>query len=236
MPLRPPPPSRRPALNRLVGKEGGDSLLLHIILHTRPRPHIPVLHGQGICPGAFRAIAVFVSRLALVRPSRDFALINGFTLKLLVQAGEGRAVRPRVPQAAARLAPRGRREVNGNEHVRAQREHQPANCDAPVARRRSRPAAPRRGMTPRARSFGCRSARWPATRSSSRERDLVVVRRAPHCENDADANAAGCAPNRVVRAVAVEPLTASVGAWNLEIQPNRRPATIRGVSDRPPAW
>ena len=148
----------------------------------------------------------------------------------------GPSGRPRVPQAAARLAPRGRREVNGKQHVRAQREHQPANSDAPVARRRSRPAAPRRRTSPRARSFCCRSARWPATRSSSRERDLVVVRRAPHCEIDADANAAGCAPNRVVRAVVVEPLTASVGAWNLEIQPNRRPATIRGVSDRPPAW
>ena len=150
-------------------------------------------------------------------------------------AGEGRAVRPRVPQAAARLAPRGRREVNGKEHVRVQREHQMANGDAPVARRRSRPAAPRRGKTPRARSFGRRSARWPATRSSSRERDLVVVRRAPHCEIDADANAARCAHNRVVRAVVVEPPTASIGAWNLDIQPNRRPATIRGVWDTPPA-
>ena len=106
-------------------------------------------------------------------------------------AGDGRAARPRVPQAAARLAPRGLREVNGNEHVRAQREHQPANCDAPVARRRSRPAAPRRRTSPRARSFGRRSTSWPATRSSSRERVLVVVRRVPHCEVDADANAAG---------------------------------------------
>ena len=148
----------------------------------------------------------------------------------------GPSGRPRVPQAAARLAPRGRREVNGKEHVRVQREHQMANRDAPVALRRSRPAAPRRGKTPRARSFGRRSARWPATRSSSRERDLVVVRRAPRCEIDADANAARCAHNRVVRAVVVEPPTASIGAWNLEIQPNRRPATIRGVSHRPPAW
>ena len=37
-------------------------------------------------------------------------------------AGEGRAARLRVPQAAARLAPRGRRELNGKEHVRVQRE------------------------------------------------------------------------------------------------------------------
>ena len=82
------------------------------------------------------------------------------------------------------------------DHVRVQREHQMANSDSPIARRRSRLAAPRRGMTPRARSSGRRSARWPAIRSSSRERVAVDVRRSPHCEIDENANAAGCVRRR----------------------------------------
>ena len=106
-------------------------------------------------------------------------------------AGDGRAARPRVLQAAARLAPRPAR-GQWPDHVRVQREHQMANSDSPIARRRSRLAAPRRGMTPRARSSGRRSARWPAIRSSSRERVAVDFRRSPHCEIDENANAAGC--------------------------------------------
>ena len=99
---------------------------------------------------------------------QKLARLHSMHLAASGAAGDDRAARPRVPQAAARLAPRGLREVNGKEHVRAQREHQPANSDAPVALRRSRPAAPRRRTSPRARSFGRRSTRCPATRSSSR--------------------------------------------------------------------
>ena len=53
---------------------------------------------------------------------QKLARLHSMHLAASGAAGEGRAARLRVPQAAARLAPRGRRELNGKEHVRVQRE------------------------------------------------------------------------------------------------------------------
>ena len=54
---------------------------------------------------------------------QKLARLHSMDLAASGAAGEGRAARLRVPQAAARLAPRGRRELNGKQHVRVQREH-----------------------------------------------------------------------------------------------------------------
>ena len=97
--------------------------------------------------------------------------------KHLASAGALRAARP----------PRGQWPGARRESVVPQT----AISDAPTARRQRSSAAPRRSMTPRNRSLGRRGAGCVAPRSSGQERRLAYVRRAPHWNGTADADAAG---------------------------------------------
>ena len=103
--------------------------------------------------------------------------------------GDRQSTRPRVLQALARPEPRGRREANGQGHARCTSGPQTANDGAPFAHRPKLPVARRQRTTPPARSSARQRARWPANRSSVRRRLLARVRRMPHGNAAADADA-----------------------------------------------